>query len=155
MTVFTTSSPRQISFQIWFPYENPSQATPWLCWLLHEQTYICICVAFVMLRDPPWRHPGDDWRQFSWRWAPVDGHSSKNHPERERQRRKSLLFFPLREWFWGCESTFWGESANMQPWCRLSLSEKSGQFQMSFSSLKRGLIITFVYSLRSILHQAL
>lgn len=63
MTVFTTSSPWQISFQIWFPYENPSQATHWLCWLLHEQTYICICVAFVMLRDPPWRHPGDEERE--------------------------------------------------------------------------------------------
>lgn len=34
----------------------------------------------------------------------------------QRQRGKSP-FFPLQERFWGCESTFWGESVSMQPPC--------------------------------------
>lgn len=59
--------------------------------------YLCV---FAILRDPSWRRPENDWRQFSCRRMPVDGQELPT----ERQRRKSLLF--LWEWFWGCESTF-------------------------------------------------
>lgn len=38
----------------------------------------------------------------------------------------------------GCESTFWGRGADVQPWCRVSLEPISGHFQTSFPSQERG-----------------
>lgn len=98
MTVFTASSLRQISFQIYFFMKIHRSDTLTLLTVVWTDIHLYWC-AFVILRDPPWRRPGDDWRQFSWRRTPVDRHSSKNYPERE----KITFFFPsaqmiLRLW---------------------------------------------------------
>lgn len=95
-----------------------------VCWMNCCTVRLCLYM-FVILRDPPRRRPGDDWRLFSWRQTPVDGHGSKNYPHRDRG--ENHFFFLLWERFRDCESTFW-DDANIQPWCRVSLYKKSGQF---------------------------
>lgn len=114
----------------------------WFGLLSHAHSYICTCVLVGIVRAPPGRCPADDWRQLGLKsgWRPA------RIIQKEGNRGK-ICFFSLQEWIRGYENTFWGPFS--------SLWGKSGQFQMRFSSLRRGLIITFVYSLHSPLRRAL
>lgn len=91
MTVFTTSSPRQISFQIWFLYENPSDRHPEsadCCTNRHTSVFGCVCnserssmkacrgtIEDNSVGDGRW------WTDAQQQELPI-----------EKQRRKSLFF---------------------------------------------------------------
>lgn len=127
MTVFTTSSSRQISFQIWlltFKHENVSDRHP-DCWLLVELSYsTSVSVRVCNSERPSKKEPRRRLKTIQLE-TDTGGRTWQQELPTERQRRKSLIF--LWEWFRGCESTFW-DDANIQPWCRVSLYKKSGQF---------------------------
>ena len=162
MTVFTTSSPRQIPFQISFLYKKKCNGTntPTQLTVARTDIHLYECVL-VILRDPPWRRPADDWRRFSWRRT-AGGRTRQaritNRGEKERDRGgKSLLFFLST----GMICRLWKHILRRRArTCslgvvRVFVGRNLGSFKWVSHHWKGGLIITFVYSLHSILHQAL
>lgn len=135
MTVFTTSSPRQISFQIWFPYENPSQATHRLCWL-NTRIHLHLCCVCNAERSSM-KAPESRLKTIQLETA-AGGRTQRQVLPGERRRRKSLLS-PRAAVKAHSEDTVRTCSLGVVSLCRRNL----GSFKWVSPSLKRGLIITF------------
>lgn len=130
MTVFATSSSRQISFQIWFLYENASDQHPDSadCCVNRHSLHLYLCVWEYVCNSERSSMKASRMRLKTIQLETDAGKRTQQQELPTEAEEKITFFFFQWEWFWSCESTFWGDSANIQPWCRVSLYEKSGQF---------------------------
>lgn len=89
MTVFTTSSPRQISFQIWFLYENPSDRltdSADCCTNRHTSVLVCVCNS----ERSSMKASGRRLKTIQLE-TDAGGRTQQQELPTERQRRKSLF----------------------------------------------------------------